>query len=283
MPLDGDWNYVYENRSGVNRPSAVYILLKRCIHWGSCKLPIRQDEVNYVDMPFSRCIEEEIYSIHLKIIMQENMDLADAARVLHSLDNVAFIGPFNTIHLFTQFKYRLKKILFHRRFQSRLVVRFFENWHCIYLLRTLSCQCEEFFVQMASWWYQYEGGHLFFAPMPIAFSYHSTSVNRKGGCSLLSSIAVDEHYIDVLMWFFISRSCCLVIQQIFSKVLLLLLSLVCFLLLRRVSSLLFLMSDYSPSYVSVSCTALRCTTRTIAVLTWTGLMRIVSGSSRVCV
>lgn len=78
MPLDGGWSWVSDNRSGINRLSAIDRLVKHWMHCVDCGPVVRSDEATNVDMPFTRCTKEEIYASHLAMIIRENMALANA-------------------------------------------------------------------------------------------------------------------------------------------------------------------------------------------------------------
>lgn len=49
---------------------------------------LRFDEATYVDMLIIRCVEEEVYTRRLAVIVRGNLDLGDTSPVTQSLDHV---------------------------------------------------------------------------------------------------------------------------------------------------------------------------------------------------
>lgn len=70
-------------------------------------------------MPFTFYGKEVVHASSLALILQNNLDLADAANVIHSLDHVPSLRPYNTLHFLTNSEYLFREILLEQKFTVR--------------------------------------------------------------------------------------------------------------------------------------------------------------------
>lgn len=66
------------------------------------------DKASYVDTPFIRRTEEEVYARRLACIVGGDWNLADVVAAAHSLDYDSFTRPYDNLHFPTHFVYLLK-------------------------------------------------------------------------------------------------------------------------------------------------------------------------------
>lgn len=88
--LNGDRNFVYNSRYGVEPMSAIGGWIKYRKHWGGRSAIFRYDDVTYFDMRLICCTEEVFYANSLGQGMQSDFRLHDNALITYRLEHVAF-------------------------------------------------------------------------------------------------------------------------------------------------------------------------------------------------
>lgn len=99
-------------------------------------------------MPFKRCTKEEVYATRLLKVMLNNWGLEDIALITHSLAYVAFLRPYDTLYLLSNFEYWLKEVQCEQRFRVRRNAAFFVNWHCVNIFGISARNRKKLFVQV---------------------------------------------------------------------------------------------------------------------------------------
>lgn len=130
------------------------------------------------------------------------MGLAKSALITHSLECVPFLPTYNTLYLLANFEYWFQKIQFEQRFQARRNEAWFVSWHCLDIFHISTRSRKKLFIQVPSWWADYEEIHLSFAHTQVVFAHHFTLALLKERGSLLFYITVAEHCVHLLSSFF---------------------------------------------------------------------------------
>lgn len=77
--------------------------------------------------------------------------LANNALNTFSLEYVAFLCPYDTVHFLTNFEYWSKAIQFEQRFRARRKAALLVSWHFVDIFGTSTRNREESIVRVPSW------------------------------------------------------------------------------------------------------------------------------------
>lgn len=110
MRTDGERNWLYDTRYGVDRLLAVVGWVKRMMHGRGRGAVLRRDVVTYVDMPFTLCTEGEAHPNRPALIVRNCSELTDATPITHRLEYVEFQRTFDSLHLMANSEFWWKEI-----------------------------------------------------------------------------------------------------------------------------------------------------------------------------
>lgn len=180
------------------------------MHYEGRENVLRRVVETYVDMPFICCTEEEIYACLLTLIVRNGSGLTDAAPTTHSLEYVAFSGPYDSFYRLTNLDYWWEKIQFEQRYRVRYLTALFVNQHCVDFFAIPTRDREKLLDRLPSKWSDYEVSRLLLAPAPMVFAHRSTLAFLTERRSLLFLIAVARYGVSLCCRF--SRPHLLVVQ-----------------------------------------------------------------------
>lgn len=148
VPIDAEWNWVYDTRKVVDRQSAFGGWVNCRMHWDGGSAVPRCGVATCVHIPFIHYTKEESYASRLLLIVRNGLVPTDAAPISHGLEYVAFTCPFDSVHHLTNSEYWCSEMQFGQRFFVRGHAALFVNWHRVDIFGILCLDEQNVFVRV---------------------------------------------------------------------------------------------------------------------------------------